>query len=132
MRLINNNYICPNCKGHLRVGNYLVFATKTENKHKGMILMSPVVGNYEYEHHEKFILNEGEKVNFYCPICHSDLTSAVNSDYAMVHMVCEEDGAEYELYFSKLKGNKSTYLVANDTVESFGVEDLDFEYFAEV
>ena len=127
MILNNNDYICPNCKGHLNVGGFLVFATRTERKHKGLIMMSTVVGNYEYTHHNKFVLNDTEKVDFECPICQSDLTSNRNKDHAMIHMVVEEDGSEYELYFSKIAGNKSTYLVANDAVESFGEDASEFE-----
>ncbi len=127
MSMKDNDYTCPNCNGHLNVGSFLVFATKTERKHKGLIMMSPVVGNYESTTHEKFILNEGEKVDFECPICQSDLTSTQNKDYAMIHMVGVEDGAAYDLYFSKISGNKSTYLVASDDVESFGADALDFE-----
>jgi transcription initiation factor IIE alpha subunit len=123
----DNDYTCPDCKGHLNVGSFLVFATKTERKHKGLIMMSPLVGNYEYTNHDKFILNDGEKVDFECPICQSDLTSSQNKDYAMIHMIGQEDGSEYELYFSKIAGNKSTYLVAIDDVEYFGADVLDFE-----
>ncbi|MDB4533271.1 hypothetical protein N9242_00245 [Vicingaceae bacterium] len=127
MGMEDNDYICPDCKGHLNVGNYLVFATQTERRHKGLIMMSPVVGNYEYKHHNKFVLNDGEKVDFECPICQTDLTSSQNEDYAMIHMVGDEDASEYELYFSKITGNKSTYLVANDDVESFGEDALNYE-----
>jgi hypothetical protein len=127
MSLKNNDFICPHCKGHLNVGNYLVFATKTERKHKGLIMMSPVVGDYEYLHHNNFVLNAGEKVDFECPICQSDLTSNQHKDYAMIHMVGEEDRAEYELYFSKIAGNKSTYLMANDNFESFGNDAIEAE-----
>lgn len=127
MSMKDNDYICPSCKGHLNVGNYLVFATNTQRKHKGLLMMSPVIGDYEYFHHNKFVLNDGEKVDFECPICQIDLTSSQNADFAMIHMVGVEDGSEYELYFSKIAGNKSTYIVANDAVESFGVDALDFD-----
>ena len=127
MSMKDNDYICPNCKGHLNVGDYLVFATRTQRKHKGLLMMSPLVGNYEYVHHNNFVLNNGEKVDFECPICQSDLTSNQNIDYAMIHMVAENDGSEYDLYFSKETGNKSTYLVANDVVKSFGEDALDYE-----
>ncbi len=131
MSLKGNDYICPNCKGHLNVGDSLVFATRTQRKHKGLIILNPEVGNYEYAHHDKYVLNDGEKVDFECPICQSDLTSSQNVDYAMIHMVVEEDGAEYDLYFSKETGNKSTYVVANEVVESFGEDALDYEVLFE-
>ena len=127
MSMKDNDYICPKCKGHLNIGDYLVFATKTQKKHRGLLMMSPVVGEYKYIHHEKFQLEKGEMVDFECPICQADLTSAKNKDHAMILMVGEEDSAEYELFFSKIAGNQSTYLMAHGGIESFGNDALDFE-----
>jgi hypothetical protein len=123
----DNDYICPKCKGHLNVGDYLVFATKTQRKHKGLIMMSPKVGEYKYFHHEKFQLSKGEMVDFECPICQTDLTSEKNKEYAMIYMIGAEDDFEFELYFSKVAGHQSTYLVAHDNVETFGDDALDFD-----
>lgn len=129
MSMKDNDYICPKCKGHLNVGGYLVFATKTKRKHKGLLLLNPKVGEYKYKNHPKFQLEKGEMVDFECPICQEDLTSQKNGDYAMIYMIGEEDHSEYELYFSKVAGKKSTYLVAHDNVESFGEDAIDFEEF---
>jgi uncharacterized protein YbaR (Trm112 family) len=127
MALKDNDYMCPKCKGHLNVGGYLVFATKTQKRHKGLILLSPKVGEYNYLHHEKFQLEKGEMVDFGCPICQADLTSTKNKDHAMIYMVSSEDNTEYQLFFSKKAGNKSTYLVSNDNVEAFGEDAMDYE-----
>ena len=127
MALKDNDYMCPKCNGHLNVGGYLVFATKTQKKHKGLILLSPKVGEYNYLHHEKFQLEKGELVDFECPICQADLTSTKNKDHAMIYMVASEDNTEYQLFFSKKAGNKSTYLVSNDNVEAFGEDAMDYE-----
>lgn len=127
MSMKDNDYICPKCKGHLNVGGYLVFATRTQRKHKGLIMMSPVVGEYKYLHHEKFQLEKGEMVDFECPICQADLSSEKSNDHAMIYMVGDEDHTEYELYFSKIAGKQSTYVVAHDNIETFGDDALDFE-----
>ena len=127
MSMKDNDYICPQCKGHLNVGGYLVFATQTQRKHKGLIMMSPVVGEYKYLHHDKFQLGKGEMVDFECPICQTDLTSEKSKDHAMIYMVGDEDHMEYELYFSKKAGKQSTYVVAQDNIEAFGDDAIDFE-----
>ena len=127
MSMKDNDYICPNCKGHLNVGDYLVFATRTHRKHKGLIMLSPKVGEYTYLHHEKFQLEKGEMVDFECPICQADLTSTKNKDHAMIYMIGDEDNTEYELYFSKVAGKQSTYVVAQDNVEAFGEDAMDYE-----
>ena len=66
-------------------------------------------------------------VEFTCPICQADLTSSNRKDHAMISMVGIEDNVEYDLYFSKIAGNQSTYLVAQDNIESFGDDALDFD-----
>lgn len=127
MSMKDNDYICPKCKGHLNVGGYLVFATRTPKKHKGLILLSPKVGEYNYVHHEKLHVKKGELLDIECPICQADLSSERNKEHVMIHMLGAEDNTEYDLYFSKVVGNQSTYLVAHDNVETFGDDALDFE-----
>ncbi len=122
-----NDYLCPKCKGHLNVSESLVFATKTSRKHKGILLLSPKVGEYKYKHHPKFHLENGEMVEFFCPLCQKDLTSDKSKDHAMIYMIGAEDNFEYELFFSKKAGKQSTYVVAHDNIETFGEDALDFE-----
>ena len=127
MSMKDNDYLCPKCKGHLNVGEYLVFATRTLRKHKGLILLSPKVGEYKYLHHQKFHLQKGEMVDFECPICQEDLTSLKNKDHAMILMIGAEDNVEYELFFSKVAGKQSTYLVSRDNIEAFGEDAMDYD-----
>lgn len=127
MGMKENDYLCPKCKGHLNVGGSLVFATETHRKHKGLIMLNPKIGEYDYKHHPNFSLEKGESVDFHCPICHTNLTAAKNKDYAMILMVVNEDNCDYELYFSKKAGNKSTYVVAKEEIEAFGEDAMDIE-----
>ncbi len=127
MSMKDNDYLCPECKGHLNVGDHLIFATRTKRNHKGLLKLSPKVGEYAYKHHPKFHLENGEMVDFECPICQTDLTSSKNKDHAMILMVGSEDNYEFELFFSKIAGKQSTYLVAHDNVETFGEDAMDYE-----
>lgn len=127
MGMKENDYLCPKCKGHLNVGGQLVFATETHRKHKGLIMLNPKIGEYDYKHHAKFSLEKGEMVDFHCPICHANLTAPKNTNHAMILMVGDEDNCDYELYFSKQAGNKSSYLVAKDEIEAFGEDAMDIE-----
>ncbi|MCB0402413.1 MAG: hypothetical protein KDD41_10045 [Flavobacteriales bacterium] len=126
MSMKDNDYMCPKCRGHLNVDGNVIFATRTKRNHKGLLMLSPKVGEYRYKHHDKFQLEKGEMVDFECPICQADLT-ADKKDHAMILMVGSEDNMEYRLYFSKVAGNRSTYLVANDNVEAFGEDAMDFD-----
>ena len=127
MSMKDNQFNCPECNGHLNIGGKIIFATQTKRKHKGLIMMSPKVGEYDYLHHEKFQLEKGEMVDFECPMCQTDLTSEINKDHAMIYMTSSEDQMEYELYFSKIAGKQSTYVVAQDNIEAFGEDAEDFE-----
>ena len=129
MNVKENDFLCPSCKGHLNVANQLVFATKTKRNHKGLILMSPKVGEYRYETHPKFYLEKGELVGFFCPLCRADLTAPKQKEHAMIKMINNEDSTEYELFFSKKAGNRSTYLVATDIFEAFGEDAIDFSEY---
>jgi len=120
MDIKENDFKCPKCLGHFNVAGKLIFATRTKSNHKGLIMLSPHVGNYEFEHHNNYHLQDGEMVDFHCPLCGIDLTSSKHKEKAMILMVDEDDRSEFELYFSKVAGNNSTYIVANEKVESFG------------
>lgn len=122
-----NDFKCPVCLGHLNVAGKLIFATRTKSNHRGLIMLSPNVGDYNYAHHDNYHLKKGELVDFHCPICTADLTASNNKEHAMVLMVNEEDRTEFELYFSKEAGNKSTYIVSSENVESYGEDALDYE-----
>ena len=60
------DYYCPMCKGQLRVENNLVFTAKSkETNHKGLLFLSPELGNYNTSKHPSFDLQEGEECVFY-------------------------------------------------------------------
>ena len=82
-----NDYLCPKCKGHLNVGDHVVFTTKNNRKKKGVILLSPDVGSYSYIHHSAYGFQDGELVEFSCPICQKDLQASSNPDFVSIIMV---------------------------------------------
>ena len=127
MSMKDNDYLCPQSKGHLNVGGYVVFATRTESKHKGLLMLNPRPGDYSYRHHDKFKLKPGEKLDFECPMCQADLTAKENPDFAMIKMIVADDHCDYNVYFSRKEGEKSTYIVADDNIQTFGDDALDFD-----
>ena len=122
-----NDYLCPKCKGHLNVGDHVVFTTKNNRKKKGVILLSPDVGSYSYIHHSEYGFSDGELVEFYCPICQKDLQAASNTEFVSIIMV-DHNNMEYKVMFSRKVGEKSTYVVSNDdVVEMFGEDAVGLE-----
>lgn len=128
--IMKNEYICPYCKGHLKVGNNIIFAIRTHNQERGMLLLNPELGNYKWTKHKSLKLNEGERVETFCPMCHSNLRAInVNKNLAEVIMI-DEHGEEYEIFFSEIVGEHCTFKIHESDVESFGDDSDDYiNYF---
>ncbi len=117
---MNNSYVCPYCRGHLKLQDSIIFAAKTENGKRGLILVSPKLGDYHYSSHDSFTPSEGEKVQFFCPLCHANLAAlSVNQNLAEIIMI-DEDSVEWDIYFSEIVGEKCTYKIHDKQVETFG------------
>ena len=121
-----NDYMCPKCKGHLNAAGYIIFSTKNKRNKKGLILLSPDVGSYTYKHHNNYNFEPGEMVDFFCPICQTDLRSSKNPEYAGITMI-DHQNMEYEVLFSRKEGVKSTCVFSNEEVEMFGEDAMDYE-----
>ena len=116
---MNNQYMCPHCRGHLRVGDSIVFRIQNKKKEKGLLLLHPEVGNYSSIKHPGFQFKEGERLDFHCPICQESL--AAKLDKNLVHLLMiDESRTEHEIYFSRIAGEKSTYQVSGDKVHTAG------------
>jgi hypothetical protein len=123
-------YICPECKGHLMVGEYIVFVAKNQNKESGLLLLHPNIGNYDSIKHPTFTFKKGELLEFCCPLCSSCLVSKFDKNLVHVIMM-DKDKKEYDIYFSRIAGEKSTYKVSGDssTVMSTGEHSDRYTYF---
>ncbi len=123
------DYLCPICRGQLRVGDKLVFSARTrENKH-GLIILSPELGNYTTEHHPYFDIKEGEEYLFFCPICHAKLNHEENEKLVKIAMM-DNNGIEYEIFFSGIAGEKCTYRMRDKEKEELGPDkDKYKQYF---
>ncbi|MFH1320216.1 MAG: hypothetical protein ABII90_06120 [Bacteroidota bacterium] len=121
-----NDYLCPKCKGHLNVGSSIIFSTSNKRQKKGLILLNPTIGDYTYEHHDNYIFEEGEMIEFFCPICQAELKSAKNHNFASIIMI-DHGNIEYEILFSRKAGEKSTYVLSNEELETFGDDAKDYD-----
>jgi uncharacterized protein YbaR (Trm112 family) len=121
---MKTDYLCPHCRGALRVENDIIFAVKTKGGQRGIVLLSPKLGNYRVRKHEDLDLREGDHLETFCPICYSSLRAVeVNTNLAEVLMV-DDKGDEYEIYFSEIVGEHSTFKIKDSELESFG-DDTD-------
>ena len=115
-----NNFLCPCCRSILNIENNIIFSVKTKGNKKGLLLLSTKLGDYSVKNHETLMIEKGEKVNFYCPICKESLSANdVNENLARVIMQ-DDDGNEFQILFSIVAGEFCTYMVADDNFKAFG------------
>ncbi|HOO99180.1 MAG TPA: hypothetical protein PLV06_00685 [Bacteroidales bacterium] len=114
------DYLCKMCKGHLKVKTSIILAaSKLNSSQRGLVLLDPELGNYTTTTHPPFSIEEGEEYIYTCPICHSQLNSAKYNHLVRIIRV-EEDGKQYDVYFSDIGGEKCTFKLGDDKVEVKG------------
>jgi len=116
---MKNDFICPHCKSYLNVGEYIILSAETNHNDSGLILMNPELGNYSVIKNENFKISEGEKYDFFCPVCHEKLAADIHDNLSHILMI-DEKGHEYEILFSRIAGEKGTYKIIGESVEIFG------------
>lgn len=109
---MENYYLCPFCRGHLRVGENIVFKVRNTFRETGLLLLQPNVGNYTSIIHPKFHVEGGERIDFFCPLCMRSLDASLNEN--MVHVIMVDSrGTEHEVYFSSVAGENNTFKVSS-------------------
>ena len=118
------NYLCPHCRSYLRVWNNIIFIVKSDIRNLlSILLLNPELGNYDLIHHSSIEFKEGEILDFICPVCHADLTAIeIHGNLVRIIMI-DENNKEFDVYFSKICGEHSTFLIhEDDIVEKYGEE----------
>ena len=126
---MKNSFICPYCRGHLKVGDQVIFRVRNQKKDFGLLLLSPQVGNYDSLKNPEFEYQTGEALYFYCPLCSHTLSTTIDDNLIFVVMV-DEQRVEHNIYFSRISGEKSTYQVTDDTVTATGEHSDRYTYFS--
>lgn len=120
--------MCPHCEGQLKVGDYIIFATRTSGKNRGLLLLHPEVGNYSSLKHPSYAFKKGDVLEFFCPLCQSSLASDIDKNLAHVLMI-DDQHKKHEIYFSSIAGEHSTYGVSDNEVWSTGEHSSRYTYF---
>jgi len=128
-KAMKNDFICPKCEGHLLVGGYIIFTITTKKGKRGLILLSPDLGDYSRVLNPGFTIEKGEGVDYFCPICHSNLT-ANDVDQRLVRLLMIDENAEkHEIYFSNVYGEYCTYKVSDKIYEKYGTASESYDGF---
>jgi hypothetical protein len=110
-------FLCKICKGVLNGKTSIILAAqKLNSSMRGLVYLNPELGNYTSATHPSFQLNEGEEYIYTCPICHAQLNST-KYDHLVRILMIDDDGKEYNIYFSDIAGEKCTYKIRGDVVE---------------
>lgn len=129
---MKKDYICPHCNGHLNVRENIIFKARVKNTEtKGLLLLSPELGDYKTIKHDSLQWRDGDFVELCCPICHANLAADdVGNHLAKINLV--EDGETYDLFFSEIVGEHCTYKIKDKEVEAFGEDSEKYtNYFGE-
>lgn len=115
-------YQCPHCDSQLVVCEYIILSLETQgNKKKGLLLLNIGLGDYQYLNHPSIQFKQGETVELFCPVCHSNLKVPEINDNLIRLIYSEPDGRKFDVYFSRVVGEHSTFKIdKNDIIEKFG------------
>lgn len=115
---MQRKYFCPHCRGLLNPGTKVIFVIE-HGGDRGLLLLSPEVGDYAVVLAESFPIEPGTRNDFSCPICHHDLKSPANDN--LVEILCRlPDGGEAKIDFSRVAGEHATFVCGPRGVRSFG------------
>lgn len=127
-----NQYLCKACRGVLNVKTSIILAaTKINSSKKGLIFLNPELGNYTVTTHPSFRVEEGEEYLINCPICHSHLNSLKYDHLVRVIMV-DDNGDEFDIYFSDIVGEKCTYKMSGKIVEKIGPDSVKYDRYFDI
>lgn len=126
--MMESSFICPFCKGHLKVGDKVIFRVRNQKKDFGLLLLSAQIGNYNSVKNPEFKYQKGEALEFYCPLCSHTLSTTIDKNLIFVVML-DDQKVEHNIYFSRISGEKSTYQVTGDTVVATGEHADKYTYF---
>ncbi len=118
---MEKNYKCPHCKGVLTQNGNIVFLVENENKNRALLQLSTRLGEYGPQNKLPFRFDVGDKFSFFCPLCQKSLDCERHSDLVKVEME-DDSGHNYEVCFSRVAGEESTYRIYGKKVESYGAD----------
>ena len=124
---MEKHYTCPHCSVHVKIGDYIILLGKNTKKQQSLVLLHPEVGNYSSLKHPSFKIEHNEAIELICPICHAELAS--DFDDNLSHLILNEGGKTYDIYFSRIHGEQSTFLVNGNSVTATGEHSDKYTYF---
>ena len=123
-----NEFLCPSCHNLLNVGKNVIFSTRSKTNKAGLIILHPDMDEYSVIKHPSFKVENGERIDFSCPYCNKKLNSNRNENLAKVIMR-DENKVEYEIHFSRVASERSSFRIVGMSVEIFGEDANEYVSF---
>jgi hypothetical protein len=105
-------YCCTNCGSMLNPAG-VVTLVGVFGGAQMMIGFHPEPGNYELFAPPEARFERGDRWNFYCPVCRSNLQSEGNPD--LCELIQYEGDERKRLFFSRVAGEHATFVVGDES-----------------
>lgn len=117
---METTYLCPHCRGAINAENSIILSAKTKDNKIGLVLLHEELGNYSVALSSSLSVEEGEVVDFFCPICHACLNIMKGDDLAK-YIRLEDGLKESYIVISRKYGERITFRVdENKKIDSYG------------
>ena len=115
-------YSCPKCQAMLNPGCAIILTAYHDDK-RFLIGMHPQPGKYEIFLPPKELCEDGEKWEFYCPLCQDTLRTKEDANFCELGLMV--DGETLRILFSRVAGEHATFILHEDLVKERHGKDAD-------
>ena len=123
---MEKSFKCPKCGNVISEGEDIIFAVENKSGERSLLLLSTKLGEYGIKNTLPFRFDVGDKFNFYCPVCQALLDCEEHEDLMKVEMV-DEEGYTYQVCFSRIAGEQSTYRISGKNITAYGKDAGKYE-----
>lgn len=117
--LANFNYHCPHCKQKLNDPNQISFLVGYKDHPRSKLLLSKEPGVYGYKSEHDLKIKNGDRVDFFCFSCESNLTSPKRPHFVGIELWTANE-PYLDLFFSPICGERLTYVEMEGELMRFG------------
>lgn len=131
---MESRFLCPHCDGEINHKGNLLFSVQNISGRRALLVLSTKLGDYEVKNRLPFRFDMGDRFDFFCPLCGHELSCEKESNLVRV-LMNDESGHQYEVCFSRITGEQSTYKITGKNVEVYGLHSqkyLDIMNFNDV
>jgi hypothetical protein len=107
------NYHCPHCNGAINAENNIILSVKTVAGNTGLALLHEEIGNYAVSMSSSLVVEPGEIVDFFCPVCHASLNTTKGEHYAK-YIRRDENNRDSVIVISRKYGDKCTFQIDDE------------------